>query len=228
MKMLFILAVAYAIIFHWLFPDFKGLGYGMNFHELGFNVDDGENMTIMSKPFYEWYEAHFGWSMLILSFMAIFPTWVMSHYSPLNTRHSLPDGYFIQVLFADMQVAIFMLMLPCWFFLKQMTVLTVLFILVIAYYIIGYKQLIGYEIWGTLWRLAFVFIFVYCCALLLGHLIFYSGPTRDIQVMGYTLPAESFMTCLYIFTGVLILSTGYLINRLVNHFVTRKTRRQDA
>jgi hypothetical protein len=28
MKMLFILAVAYAIIFHWLFPDFKGLGYG--------------------------------------------------------------------------------------------------------------------------------------------------------------------------------------------------------
>jgi hypothetical protein len=90
MKMLFILAVAYAIIFHWLFPDFKGLGYGMDFHELGFNVDDGENMTIMSKPFYDWYESHFGWSMLILSFMAIFPTWVMFHYSPVNTRHSLP------------------------------------------------------------------------------------------------------------------------------------------
>lgn len=38
-------------------------------------------------------------------------------------------------------------MLPCWFFLKQMTVLTVLFILVIAYYIIGYKQLFGYGLW---------------------------------------------------------------------------------
>ena len=59
---------------------------------------------------------------------------------------------------------------------------------------------------------------------MLGHLIFYSGPTRDIQVMGYTLPAKSFMTGFYIFTGVLVLSTGYL----VNHFVTRKTRRQDA
>lgn len=228
MKMLFILAVAYAIIFHWLFPDFKGLGYGMNFHELGFSVDDGENMTFMSKPFYEWYEAHFGWSMLILSFLTIFPTWVMFHYSPLNTRHSLPEGYFIQALFADMQESIFMLMLPCWFFLKQMTVLTVLFILVIAYYIIGYKQLFGYGLWGTLWRLAFVFIFVYCCALLLGHFVFFSGPTRDIQVMGFNLPAKSFMTGFYIFTGVLILSTGYLINRLVNHFVTRKTRRQDA
>ena len=43
-----------------------------------------------------------------------------------------------------MQVSIFLLMLPCWFFLKQMTVLTVVYILVIAYYIIGYKQLFGY------------------------------------------------------------------------------------
>jgi nitrate reductase gamma subunit len=63
---------------------------------------------------------------------------------------------------------------------------------------------------------------------LLGHFVFFSGPTRDIQVMGFNLPAKSFMTGFYIFTGVLILSTGYLINRLVNHFVTRKTRRQDA
>lgn len=115
-----------------------------------------------------------------------------------------------------------------WFFLKQMTVLTVVYILVIAYYIIGYKQLFGYRLWGTLWRLAFVFIFVYCCALLLGHFVFFSGPTRDIQVIGFNLPAKSFMTGFYIFTGVLILSTGYLINRLVNHYVTRKTRRQDA
>ncbi len=92
MKMLFILAVAYAIIFHWLFPDFKGLGYGMDFHELGFSVDDGENMTFMSKPFYDWYEAHFGWSMLILSFLTIFPTWVMFHYSPLKHGTRCPKG----------------------------------------------------------------------------------------------------------------------------------------
>jgi hypothetical protein len=50
-----------------------------------------------------------------------------------------------------------------------------LFILVVAYFIIGYKQLFGYSLWGTIWRLAFVIIFVYCCALLLGHLVFFSG-----------------------------------------------------
>ena len=37
-KMLFILAVAYAVIFHWLLPDLKALGYGFDLHELGFTT----------------------------------------------------------------------------------------------------------------------------------------------------------------------------------------------
>lgn len=98
----------------------------------------------MSKPFYDWYESHFGWSMLILSFMAIFPH--LGHVPLFAGQHTALTArrVFYPGPFSDMQVAIFLLMLPCWFFLKQMTVLTVLFILVIAYYIIGYKQLFGY------------------------------------------------------------------------------------
>ena len=224
MKMLFILAVAYAIVFHWLFPDLKGLGYGLDFSEFGFTADQGMNMTHMSQPFYDWYETHFGWSMLILSFILIFPTWVMFHYSPRHTRHSLPEGFFIQVLFTDLQLSLFLLMVPCWFLFKQMTILTLFFIVVVAYFIIGYKQLFGYSLWGTFWRLVFVFIFVYCCALLLGHLIFYSGEAPDIQVAGHSFPAKNFMPCFYVIFGVLILSSGYLINRIA----TRKARRQDA
>ena len=164
MKMLFILAVAYAIIFHWLLPEFKGLGYGMDYHELGFTEDDGKRILNMSKPFYDWYESHFSWSMLVLSFTAIFPTWVMFRYSPRHTRHTLPEGFFVQVLFACLQVTLFLLMLPCWFLFKQMTILSVFFLVVVAYFIIGYKQLFGYSALGTLWRLAFVFGFVYCVA----------------------------------------------------------------
>lgn len=149
MKMLFILAVAYAVIFHWLLPEFKGLGYGLDFHELGFTVDEGNDMTNVSTPFYDWYETHFGWSMLVLSFFVIIPTWVMFRYSPRHTRHTLPEGFFVQVLFACLQVALFLLMLPCWFLFKQMTILTVFFIVVVAYFIIGYKQLFGYDLWGT-------------------------------------------------------------------------------
>ena len=52
-RMLFILAVAYAIIFLWLFPDLKGLGYGLDFSVFGFTADEGINMAQMSKPFYD-------------------------------------------------------------------------------------------------------------------------------------------------------------------------------
>ena len=222
-KMLFILAVAYAVIFHWLLPEFKGLGYGIDYQELGFTVDEGNDMTNVSKPFYEWYETHFSWSMLILSFAIIFPTWVMFRYSLRHTRHTLPEGFFIQVLFATLMVSLFLLMVPCWFIFKQITVLSIIFV-VVAYFIIGYKQLFGYSLWGTVWRLAFVFSFVYCVALLLAHLAFYLGLTRDIHIAEYTLPAKIFMPSFYVFFGVLILLTGYLINRIA----TRKVRRQQS
>ena len=90
------------------------------------------------------------------------------------------------------------------------------------YYIIGYRQLFGYGLWGTTWRLLFVFGFVYCVALLLTHLVFYFGLTRDVQVAGYTLPAKFFMPGFYIFLGVLFMVVGYFINRIT----TRKTRPQ--
>ena len=162
--------------------------------------------------------------MLVLSFFVIFPTWVMFRYSPRHTRHTLPEGFFIQVLFASLQVTLFLLMLPCWFLFKQMTILSVFYIVVVAHFIIGYKQLFGYSLWGTIWRLAFVIIFVYCCALLLGHLVFFSGEAPDIQVAGQSFPANIFMTCFYVIFGVLILSSGYLINSLA----TRKGKPQDA
>ena len=223
-KMLFILAVAYAIVFHWLLPEFKGLGYGIDYQELGFTVDEGNDMTNVSKPFYDWYETYFSWSMLILSFATIFPTWVLFRYSPRHSRHTLPEGFFIQVLFATLMVSLFLLMVPCWFIFKQFTVLSIIFVVVTLYYIIGYRQLFGYGLWGTVWRLLFVFGFVYCVALLLAHLAFYLGLTRDIHLAEYTLPAKIFMPSFYVFFGVLFMAVGYLINRIT----TRKTRLQQS
>jgi len=221
-KMLFILAVAYAVIFHWLLPEFKGLWYGIDYQEIGFTVDKGNDITNVSKPFYEWYETHFSWSMLILSFAIIFPTWVMFRYSPRHSRHTLPEGFFIQVLLATLMVSLFLLMVPCWFIFKQITVLSIIFVVVTLYYIIGYRQLFGYGLWGTAWRLLFVFGFVYCVALLLAHLAFYLGLARDVQVAEYKLPAKIFMPGFYIFFGFLFMAVGYLINRIT----TRKTRLQ--
>ena len=158
---------------------------------------------------------------MMMSLFLIIPTWVMFRYSPRHTGHTLPEGFFIQILFACLQVALFLLMLPCWFLFKHTTILSVFYIVVVAYFIIGYKQLFGYSLWGTLWRLVFVFAFVYCFALLLAHLVFYSGPSHEIQVAGYSLPAKSFMTSFYISVGTLIMATGYFIN----HLTTRNAQR---
>ena len=92
------------------------------------------------------------------------------------------------------------------------------------YYIIGYRQLFGYGLWGTVWRLLFVFGFVYCVALLLAHLAFYLGLARDIHLAEYTLPAKIIMPGFYIFFGFLFVAVGYLINRIT----TRKTRLQQS
>ena len=119
-------------------------------------------------------------------------------------------------------MALFLLAMPFWFFFKQMTIITVLYFLVITYYIIGYKQLFGYSLWGTLWRLVFVFGFVYCVVLLLTHVAFFMGITPDIEVQGLKLPAKNFMVSLHFILGVLVMGTGYLINRIA----TRKARRQ--
>jgi sorbitol-specific phosphotransferase system component IIC len=60
------------------------------------------------------------------------------------------------------------------------------------------------------------------CYIIAESFFFFTGEAPDIQVAGYTFPAKNFMTCFYVIIGTLILSTGYLINRLA----TRKARRQ--
>ena len=77
--------------------------------------------------------------ILAVAYAVIFPTWVMFRYSPRHTRHTLPEGFFIQVLFATLEVSLFLLMVPCWFIFKQMTVISVIFLVVTAYYVVGYK-----------------------------------------------------------------------------------------
>ena len=222
-KMLFILAVAYALIFHWLFPDFKALGYGMDFSVFGYSEGEEEQIANMFKPFYDWYETHFSWVMLILSFIAILPTWVMFRYSPRNTRHSLPEGFFIQVFFADLQVTLCLLSLPFWFFFKQMAIVTVSTLVVMLYYIVGYRQLFGYSLWGTLWRQAFVFGFIYCIALTLAFLVFDFGLPTDLPVApGRTINLKSLYIGFFVIFGIMILATGYLINRLATRWAQRR------
>ena len=224
-KMLFILAVACALMSHWLLPNREAFGYGVDYKNLG--VEGGDEMAKMVKPFYDWYETHFSWVMLGLSFIAIFPTWVMFRYAPRHTRHTLPEGFFIQILFMDLQMVILLLILPCWFFFSQWTLISVTSLTTMAYYIIGYRQLFGYSLWGVLWRQAFVFGFIF---LVSGSLLYWFVDLSLLAEAG--MPPEqiaafrlSFFS-LFVVLGVLILAIGYVINLIATRKVRKALKRR--
>ena len=216
-KMLFILTVVYALLFHWLFPNIGGFGYQVDVREMGLQVN--EEMANMFKPFFDWYDSHFSWAMLFSSFLAIIPTWVMFRYAPRHTRHTFPEEFFIQVLFANLQVVISILFLPFWFFLGRWTAMAITTILIMIYYIIGYKQLFGYNLWGTLWRQAFIFGFILCFGIVLAVLIFGLNLPSDQMI-----PIKRVLLTSYSILGIMILATGYIVNLIV----TRKARKQQG
>ena len=99
------------------------------------------------------------------------------------------------------------------------------------YYIIGYKQLFGYGLWGTLWRQGFIYLGISCleAGLILGvfgfemekktFLHFNEEQTRIILRILFPIAVFTF--------GLTILAVGYGINRIATRKV-RKAMKQKA
>lgn len=142
-KMLFIVTLIFSFVIYWLLPNV----FHLSIEEDAANVDE----------LGQWIKDHYSWAILIMSTFAILPTWVMFRYSPRHTHHSLPEGFFIQVFFQIISVVLSFFFLPLYY--VKSPFLALLSILVTAvYYVIGYKQLFGYNLWGTLWRQGFVLL----------------------------------------------------------------------
>lgn len=98
----------------------------------------------------EWFEANPGWGMLSLSCLMLLPTWLLFRYAPKHRKHTLPEGFFIQVFMSTLMAIIFILSII-------IDNVNVMWLLPFGYFI-AYHQLFGYGWWGTLWRLLFCFI----------------------------------------------------------------------
>ena len=212
-KMLFIVTVIYSIIIYWLFPKV----FGIQLHD----IDEGSRQLLGN--YYNWYESHFSWAMLGMSVLAIIPTWVMFRYAPRNTRHSLPEGFFIQVLLSVLMVVLnFFLIYLVLVNLIAYNVAIALFTM--FYYIVGYMQLFGYGFWGTFWREAFVLLPV---VLIEFGLIFAFFGIDALAPLNKQLSADEMLQMKIIAIGgllllaVMILAVGWVINLIA----TRKARR---
>ena len=142
-KMLFIVTFIYANVFYWFFPEVLNLPLEEQ-GEVGYKL---------------WIRQHYSLAMLAMSVLAIIPTWVIFRRSPRNSHHTIPEGFFIQVLLQTLTIVLSLMTIPL-DFIKSDFSTAAYDLLIMAYFFIAYKQLFGYGIWGTLWRQTLISICV--------------------------------------------------------------------
>lgn len=144
-------------------------------------VDDevGQNAVqdFLLGDFYNWMGNHIHWAVLMGFSLFIVPVWFLFRSAPRLPRHTLPQGFFIQV-FIGVQFLLYMLLVTLVFYLipplsgsgdESAGFMTMLVLPLMLW--CDYKQLFGYNWWGTLWRIvAAVFL-----AIGVAKLIVYTG-----------------------------------------------------
>ena len=108
----------------------------------GGTIPETNTYQVLSKAVI-WFMNNLGWGVLLMSIFYILPTWLLFRFAPDFSRHTIPEGIFIQF---------FMSTLVLIFTAFAEGVSHWLFWLIPVYYYIAYRQLFGYGIWGTLWR----------------------------------------------------------------------------
>ena len=127
-----------------------------------FNLTIEEDNMLYLDNVFMWINTHPDlMSMIVLSFLII-PNYFIFRFAPRNTFHTLPQGFFIQVFSSVLFLVLNMvydITSMGWF----------VFVLALGGLLITYRQLFGYGIWGTAWRVVASFA---CALLLLLFLLF--------------------------------------------------------
>ena len=126
-------------------PD-DGSGAGSKaFQALGFNIID-------------WLTNHIAWEALVAFSFFIIPVWFLFRQAPRLPRHTLPQGFYIQV-FVGAQYLLYLLLLVLLFELVPFlsgggedAMNFMVFVGLPVMLLVDYRQLFGYSWWGTLWR----------------------------------------------------------------------------
>lgn len=144
-------------------------------------------------------------SLIMLSFLII-PNYFIFRFAPRNPHHTIPQGFFLQVF-----SAVVFLILNMFYDITGLGWLVLLLGVVLIF--MTYKQLFGYQVWGTLWRLVMAF----ACAITLWSVLLNSNYAIHLQRMQETDVARGYFLNVPIAIGFLIIILGicYFISKLM-------------
>ena len=175
-KMLVLLGVIVYLLGHLLSPkDYS--------HEIAKITSTGPLFYVSYA--WNWLQAHNEWMMLVVFSTLILPTWIVFRHAPLLKRHTLPQGFFIQVFIANQSLVVEFIMLLMSIVLycvpyRNLNIVTA--ILLFIYLYIDYKQLFGYNRWGTAWRMLMVLVIIIMVVFNVGSAISVIVVKKEIDV----------------------------------------------
>lgn len=152
-KMLVIVALLVFFIGRFLFPDY----WGEEVNDLPEAITSTGVMYYVDRAI-SWLATHPEWGVLFLFSFLILPTWFVFRHAPRNPRHTLPQGFFVQV-FMSIQFLIWNFVLSLallWTGMNGQQGWDVSACFLPLMVVLDYKQLFGYSWRGTLWRVAAV------------------------------------------------------------------------
>ncbi|MBR6828270.1 MAG: DUF3667 domain-containing protein [Prevotella sp.] len=114
----------------------------------------------------KWFNDNKNWGMLLINSLLILPTWMVFRFAPRYRRHTLPEGFFLQVFLSVLGLLLGLL---------GYLVGDIENVIVPIYMIITYRQLFGYGWWGTLWRCIVTYLSVLVMLLPLVTIVFLVG-----------------------------------------------------
>ena len=168
---------------------------------LKFNIPEVDDVVA-------WINAQKSWATLFLQSFYILPTWLVFRFAPGYPRHTLPEGFFLQV------------------FLSILSLLSTIFIgywnenldlaFFIIYMYIAYRQLFGYGWWGTLWRLAVIILLVLMTMLVVVVIIGYVYENNDIY--------DALLSILIVLAPTVLLEAVILY---ITHRINKRTYRNN-
>lgn len=151
-----------------------------------------------------WFNDNKSWGTLLTQSFFILPTWIVFRFAPRYPRHTLAEGFFLQV-FLSVQG----LLLGFISYLNSNAAAVITFV----FLFITYRQLFGYSWWGTLWRLvvtAFTSLMMILPLLALAFL--FGNDDRKDNVIA----AGPWLLAIIILLIAIILGVAYLISRHQN------------